>query len=194
MMCQTCKIAYTDWRAGLGLPKGLHHQQQNRPRPVAVQTSNRMEAPQRANPLTSSIKGYSRVATGLMTRAMDMSGSRMWLFPTGIGARTATAIGLTRIGVGPGSPMKTSAGQLTAMVGGHGEQIVDGSGFRVANGHQPGSLGDKATITWAGPHYPRKWRITHRSVSKAGLITTMILVRRRMFMSAAPGRLCRQKH
>src|SRR5215469_18632223 len=151
MMCQTCKIAYTDWREGLGLPKGLHHQQRNHLRPAAVQTSNRMEAPQRANPLTSSIKGYSRVVTGLMTRAMDMSGSRMWLFPTRIGARTATAIGPTRIGVGPGSPMKTSAGQLTTMVGGPGEQIVDGSGFRVANGHQPGSLGDKANdhVGWA---------------------------------------------
>src|SRR5215472_9487146 len=94
-------------------------------------------------------QGLQSVATGLMTRAMDMSGSRMWLFPTGIGARTATAIGPTRIGVGPGSPMKTSAGQLTTMVGGPGEQIVDGSGFRVASGHQPGSPGDKATITWA---------------------------------------------
>src|SRR5215469_6692585 len=116
MMCQTCKIAYTDWREGLGLPKGLHHQQQNRPRPAAVQTSNRTEALQRANPLTSSIKGYSRVVTGLMTRPMDMFGSRMRLFPTRIGVRIGTAIGPTRIGVGPGSPMKISAGQLTTMV------------------------------------------------------------------------------
>jgi len=51
-----------------------------------------------------------------------------------------------------GFPTKTSAGQRTIMVDGHGELTVDGSGFRVANGRQPGSPGEKAAITWAGLH------------------------------------------
>jgi len=127
----------------------------------------------RRRPTVLFIGSWSRTAPGAKLRITVTSGSRARL-RIAAGGHTPTAVGSTRMSVGPGSPKSHLDGRLIIMDGGCACAGSAGCGCRVKNGRRPGSRGGRARITSAGLHCRRRRALIANGVSGIGRTITTI--------------------